>query len=459
MRYDQRAQTRTNAEQMIEAEVKRVMAADKNGDGKVTLAEAMDAAGALLGNGYNAMYGLSARVRQLLALSPSHDNRLTLADFEALGTERFRAVDTDNNGTISQDELNAYRRREVEEARHKADEARREVEATRAEKAQAECVIPKASDAARIAVLSAHRAEALSRVALGSQDVVTRTGEITIEEGPEPLYIVVISQEPTIWRVTGAVERVERLVAAALTTADANMQLGVAGNVIRLGDGQKPPNMAETTPLIGITGLPADRVSFVRRAACFKAFTETQSTDAAYSIGLVRRHAGKNPAMIAGRYDVGAFLLPSGAVRSAYDDRTQPRLTIVKQYGTLNLVGDSSGVVIRTGPVDLDKELAESSPGGVVDLDGKAVVAPVAVVRYDTLPGLAGLMQLQNAGALTRNREGEFIIHRQIRFPAGLNEHHVTFLLLHGVPLPQGDPGGAMVIAEDTGQQIKLDRR
>jgi hypothetical protein len=68
-------------------------------------------------------------------------------------------------------------------------------------------------------------------------------------------------------------------------------------------------------------------------------------------------------------------------------------------------------------------------------------------------------MQLMNSGALTRNHEGEFIIHRQIRFPAGIDEHHVTFLLLHGVPLPQGDSGGAMVIAEDTGQQIKLDRR
>jgi hypothetical protein len=200
-------------------------------------------------------------------------------------------------------------------------------------------------------------------------------------------------------------------------------------------------------------------VTFIPRADCFKGFTETQSTDAVYSLALVRRHAGKDPAVVAGRYNVGAFVLPSGAIRSAFDDKTQPRLTIVKQYGTLNLAGDSSGVVIRTGPVDLDKELVETSPGGVVDVDEKAVVAPVAVVRYDTLPGLAGLMQLQNAGALTRNREGEFIIHRQIRFPAGLNEHHVTFLLLHGVPLPHGDPGGAMVIAEDTGQQIKLDRR
>ena len=451
LRYDRRNQVLPNGPLALEAEVSRVMAADKNGDGKVTLAEAMDAAEAQMAKGY-LMFGLAARVRQLIALSPSHDDRLTLADFEALGAERFRAVDTDNNGTISQDELNAYRRREAEEARRKA-------EAARNEKVQAECVMPKASDAARVVVLSAQRAEALSRVALGSQDVVTRTGEIRIEPGAEPLYVVVITQAPTIWRVTGAVDRVERLVAAGITTAEANMRVGLAGNVITLGSGPKAPSKADTTPLVGITGLPVDRVTFAARANCFKVFAERQSTDAAYSVALVRRYAGKDPAVVAGRFNVGAFVLPSGAIRSAYDDRTQPRLTIVKRYGTLNLAGDASGVVIRTGPVDLDKELAETAPGGVVDIDEKSVVAPVAVVRYDILPGLAGLMQLQNAGALTRNREGEFIIHRQIRFPAGLDEHHVTFLLLHGVPLPQGDPGGATVISEETGQEIKLDRR
>jgi len=461
LRYQARTQSNPAMAQAFEAQLTRMMAADKNGDGKVTLAEAMDAAEAQIGNnsGYAALYGLAGRVRQLLALSPTHDNRLTLADFEALGAERFRALDTDNNGTISQDELNAWRRREAEEARRKLEEARRAAEAARDEKAQAECVMPKASDAARVVLVSAHRSEALSRVALGSQDVATRTGEIRIEPGAEPLYLVVITQEPTIWRVTGAVERVERLVAAALTTADANMRLGFAGNTITFGSGPNAANKAEATPLIGIAGLPADRVSFIPRASCLKAFTETRSTDAAWSIALVRRHAGKDPAVIVGRYNVGAFVLPSGTIRSAYDDRTQPRLTIVKEYGTLTLAGDSSGVVIRTGPLDLDKELVETSPGGVVDVDDKAVVAPVAAVRYDILPGLAGLMQLQNSGALSRNREGEFIIHRQIHFPAGLGEHHVTFLLLHGVPRPQGDPGGAMVIDEDTGQQIKLDRK
>ena len=46
LRYEQRNQVRPNAGQSSEAEVARVMAADKNGDGKVTLAEAMDAASA-----------------------------------------------------------------------------------------------------------------------------------------------------------------------------------------------------------------------------------------------------------------------------------------------------------------------------------------------------------------------------------------------------------------------------
>ena len=55
-------------------------------------------------------------------------------------------------------------------------------------------------------------AEALSSVTIGSQDVATRTGTIVVERGREPLYLVVGSFLPTIWRFSGAVERVERLL-------------------------------------------------------------------------------------------------------------------------------------------------------------------------------------------------------------------------------------------------------
>ncbi len=220
--YQQRSQTSASAAQMIENQVRQMMAADKDGDGKVTLAEAMSAAEGRAQNNFVSMYGLSARVRALLTLSPSHDGRLTLADFEALGSEQFRAADADNNGTLSLDELNAFRRRQLEETRHKAD-------AVREAQAQAACVMPKASDAAQVVVLSAHRGEALSRVALGSQDVMTGTGEIRIEPGAAPLYIVVIADEPTIWRVTGAVDRVERMIGAALSSLEAKMRVSIAG--------------------------------------------------------------------------------------------------------------------------------------------------------------------------------------------------------------------------------------
>jgi hypothetical protein len=67
------------------------------------------------------------------------------------------------------------------------------------------------------------------------------------------------------------------------------------------------------------------------------------------------------------------------------------------------------------------------------------------------LPQEAGLIQLEQSGVLSQNQSGEFLIHRQIRFPAELSgAHGVKFLLLRGVPKPEGDPGHSCVIDEAT---------
>jgi hypothetical protein len=64
------------------------------------------------------------------------------------------------------------------------------------------------------------------------------------------------------------------------------------------------------------------------------------------------------------------------------------------------------------------------------------------------------LQQLVQQGALTyRNRE--FQIHRKIRFPAELTGAHAArFLLLKGVPVPDGDPGHSCVVSEETGRPL-----
>ncbi|HEY0300639.1 MAG TPA: hypothetical protein VGC36_04875, partial [Rhizomicrobium sp.] len=101
-------------------------------------------------------------------------------------------------------------------------------------------------------------------------------------------------------------------------------------------------------------------------------------------------------------------------------------------------------------------DLQRFSPGGVVAIDPAAVVSPAVAEPYEVLPQQAGLIQLVQKGAITRNRSGEYLIREKIRFPAGLaGAHSVKFLLLRDVPEPDGDPAHCEVVSEATGQPIK----
>jgi hypothetical protein len=96
----------------------------------------------------------------------------------------------------------------------------------------------------------------------------------------------------------------------------------------------------------------------------------------------------------------------------------------------------------------------------VIELDPRRVVASLPVDRYQVLPQAAGLLQLVRSGALAQNRNGEYLIKQKMRFPAELTgSHSVQFLLLRGVPLPDGDPGHSDVISEETGEKIKFDKK
>lgn len=79
---------------------------------------------------------------------------------------------------------------------------------------------------------------------------------------------------------------------------------------------------------------------------------------------------------------------------------------------------------------------------------------------YEVLPQEEGLAQLLEAGALTVNRRGEYLIHRKIRFPADMRgAHSEKFLLLRGVPVPDGGPGHSKVVSEETGELLDLRKR
>jgi Ca2+-binding EF-hand superfamily protein len=431
----------SSADQSVEQEAARLMAADTNKDGRITWLEAIEFTKARPNYLQTAASGHGPAVRQLLALAPAGKDVVTLANVEAAGEALFRVIDADGNGTISQEELNAYRtRRSAEQLAEQREKNSREAEEKRLRQeaeTRAVCAVPKASDNAKVLLLSAHDSDAISTTTIGSQDVETHTGFVAVEPGTEPLYVVIATYSPVIWRVTGAVERIERLVLSSGRTSANSM-------------------MPEEVSLAGATGIPAERVGFLK-SKCLSDFSETPSTQAARAAAFVRSQVGKEPELTAGRSKVSGFAVPSGEVRTT-GRSDQPLLVIQKPAGTLTIQGGAN-VVVQAGISDLSRDIANYYPGGVVEVDPASVVASQPAARYEVLPSKAGLLQLFQNGALGRNRAGEFLIKQKIRFPAGLyGAHSAKFLLLRGVPKPDGDPGHSEVISEETGERVNFDK-
>jgi hypothetical protein len=433
------AQNEEAMKQSVEAAVARRMQADVDGDGRIELAEML----AHARRAANPANPLEPTQRMILAMDRDGDGKTTLQEFSAGATEIFRAVDSDADETVTREELDAYRVRTRQIAApairpsHDAVARRQQDEEEKQVRERLACAMPRASDRASVVLLSAYEADALSTTTIGSQDVAVGTGAINVQSGAEPIYLVVASFRPTIWRFDGAVERIERVVLAGNNTA-ANAGL------------------RDQVPLVGVTGVAAERVTFLGRPGCVKYFTDVPSTQSATAAGVVRRESGREPTVVAGKYEVSGFSVPSGEVATRRNDGKRPQLVIIKESGTLRLEGDASGIVVRQPSNNLVSELHRFSPGGVVEVDHKKVVASKPAEPYEVLPQQAGLIQLVQSGALAQNRSGEFLIQKKIRFPAELTgAHSVKFLLLRGVPEPEGDPGHSDVISEETGQSLK----
>lgn len=437
LRYDQRMNIGTqpppqrpgvpSPAERIEQQVQQMMAADADKDGRVTWAEAVESAKAEPQYARSDSFGLTLVARQILALAPEGKTAITRAEFEAAATGFFGRTDTDGNGTVSLDELDAARK-----AISNAAAAHRRAPVFPAPPA---CDMPKASAAAKVVLVGLYETEALSTVAIGSQDDVTGVGTVTVEPGEGPLYLAIVSYRPTIWRFEGAVDRIERAVI-------------MASRAVR-GKGGAQVQAA------GAIGLPAEKLTFAPRASCLNDFTEAPSIASAQAAGAVKQAVGKDVDVVAGLYELTGVSVPSGKIERAQANR--PRLQVVqKSDGTYVVEGDAGHTRPHASTGYLERELYRFNPGGVVEIDAAKVVASAPVERYAVLPEQAGLIQLVVSGALTQNRQGEFLINRKIRFPAGLaGAHSVKFLLRRGVPAPDGDPGHSPVISEETGRPVE----
>ena len=373
----------------------------------------------------------------IMTMDADRDGSVTAAEFDRGAEKFFRAVDADGNGILSKEEAVAFGERRA--AQQQAALRQRGVDRARlrAEARHVACAMPTPTDAARVILQLLPQGDALSTVTLQSQDVVVTTGRLVIDAGDGPLYVILKSGGGTIWQLSGAVERIERLVLAESTTG---------------------PNKSdrEQTPLAGVIGIAADRVTFLGRPDCIPDFF-VPSEMAKGAAEVVRAAIGRAPTLIATYGEGMNIAVPSGQ-RSG--PRSDPLELMVRDDGGMLHIERGPNRVARDDR-DVQSSLRRFYENGIVEIDPAAVVASAPVERYTTLPQQAGLIQLVQSGALTEGRPSrpgfplEFIVNRKIWFPAGLGgSASVKFVIAPGVPMPDGDPMHSCVMLQQTGKAV-----
>jgi hypothetical protein len=296
-----------------------------------------------------------------------------------------------------------------------------------------ECPQIDVSKDSQLILFGAYEATSLSNVTVAGQDDVTNGTSVYIEEGTQPLTLFLSSYEHMIWKFSGAVQRISKVVAFG-----------------RNGD-----NGQNDKPAVGVIGIDKSKLQFVNSKSCFGSFYEATSSEGLHAKAAVERMAGRAPNKILGKYAITVLALPSGTGLEAGDERQNLEVLkplIEKSAAKFFTVGEK-GALVPLDPKDQsgshDHGLLRFSPFGIMNFNASEVVSEAKVEAYGVYPQHAGLMQLQAEGKITK-QSGKWRINEAIRFPAGLSGALSTsYVLPKGVKLPEGEIGHGCLKYED----------
>lgn len=340
----------------------------------------------------------------------------------------FRNFDRNGDGNVHKDEVVAV----VEEIRARkpavtdgetASRPSRESPAARPA-SRSSCTAPMPGKDAETVILSGYGGAALSTATVAGLERETSVATINVEEGERPLYVLANAYEPIVWKVEGAVDRIARFV----------VQSGHPGH---------SENDA------GVVGLDKKVVAFVPKKSCVPNFTSSTQGGATLAQARMATRFGRPVDHVIARPALAGIHLPSG--------KQDPNMKIERQGMIVETAGrtfelTSAGCRLLYGS-QLENRVKSHYPGGVVKIAPTDVVAAGPVAMYDVLPGPAGILQLMHLGAISRTRDGYFLIHREIpRFPAGFGGG--KFILADGVPVPAGAARQRSVVRQSTGECV-----
>ncbi|MEM8793417.1 MAG: hypothetical protein AAGE80_17485 [Pseudomonadota bacterium] len=427
----------------LEALVDKTELPDPDGDGVSRLEEMH---GAAVAKAKTQHRGRRRSIAQEFDLDG--DGTITEAEFRSLIEPAILRADANADGIITRDEVAAARRAAKGELDNwrtvMRDRQRVENEQRRAESLRRTCGIRKASAGAEIILVGAREAQAVSSHHAGDADRVTFVADIEIAAGPQPVYLVAASANPLILRLSGAVERVERLT----------------------GLGQ----------LVAVQGLPGERVNLSDPESCTIRTWPVSAQRNSALFALLDASFGRRPDRVIGHEALGQLTLPNGRHRQnrrlpdaldlEFDDEAKAYWNRFLRLHPGGLIGISPGTVVandtlrpyRVWPrqaglaqlLDADKITLLKPPtegkrykDGPIEFEGVTIYGG----RGDTVIVDENVLTMGRDGAWRSSRLAVFEVLAPIRLPAGLSgKEGATFRLKPGVPRPTGQSRGVKII-------------
>jgi hypothetical protein len=324
----------------------------------------------------------------------------------------------------------------------------------RAQQASKGCVFPPLKSARPVVVSSSGWQAVASHDFTGSTGV-TSVVDMTIEEGSDPLYIMASSPH-TIWRVSGARNRV-----LAFVVADDSGVSGLAAPIVHaipkkcILDFEQSDETA--APLKGL--LPEGQKSNVK---VIEIARSVQSR-------VLKRRLGVEPLLI-------DEARPYPGSETSYQEGSVGSISIPSGQKGADQPLPGARPVTRDGDAGtLWARFMKSHSGGVIDVDPAGIISAKPLSKYEVLPEEGGFAQLIEQGAIEpigwrnarrmadgsvaiggrlNNAEGSFRIPFVFRVKTAIRlpVHPAVFslgdprlVLAPGVPEPLGNKGGVCI--------------
>ena len=226
------------------------------------------------------------------------------------------------------------------------------------------CNLPKPEPSDFLAVVGAYRGEIVPTVTVAGQDKYSSLSDLIIGTGSNPVYLVLSSYDPVVWRISGDVKRIRQLMVFHQNGA-------------------------------GVIGLPARKIRFTNDESCRLPYEHYRGRSLEHDVPVLAIF-GRRANVIGGDYALYRATVADGSLKVDRFPSKPSEDRILENHPADPILPKPRG----NGASTLEDEFHLRFPAGIASIDPSAVVATDKVERYEVLPQTAGAYQLEQSGAL-----------------------------------------------------------